>query len=91
MTWCSGLALAADTSLWAAMFFSDLPLLFHHENHREQGRRIWRGLKAGSNSMALRCYLCFSLCWREADEREVNSVELASCFFFSLSSCGGDS
>lgn len=47
------------------MFSSDLPPPFHHENHREQGKGRQRGLKAGSNTMALRCYLCPSLCWRD--------------------------
>lgn len=59
------LALAVDSSVWAAMFSSDLPPLFHQENHREQGRGRRSGLKAGSNTMALRCYLCPSPCWRE--------------------------
>lgn len=63
------LALALDTSLLAAMFSSDLPPLFHHRNHRERGRGRRRGLKAGSNTMALRCYLCPSLCWREGGWR----------------------
>lgn len=71
------------------MFSSDLSPLFHHENHREQGRGRRRGLKAGSNTMALRCYLCPLLCWREGVQRERKGLwELLQCspllFFFFL-------
>lgn len=55
------LASAVDSRLLAAMFFSDLSRLFHHRARQ----RDTKSVKAGSSTVALRCYLSLTVLERK--------------------------
>ena len=55
--WSFSLLFGLNARVWAAIFLSDQPSLLHQRIHRELSKRRPSVLKAGSNTVALRCCL----------------------------------